>query len=41
MIESLSEGNMYEIPRPMRCKNKEKNICKRKIITHKTVFVWT
>ena len=33
------DGNMYEIPRPVRCKI-EKNICQRKIITHKTVFTW-
>jgi len=30
MIESLSEGNMYEIPRPMRCKNKEKKYTQKK-----------
>ena len=27
------DGNMYEIPRPVRCKNRE-------IITHKTIFTW-
>ena len=30
MIESLSEGNMYEIPRPVRCKNKEKKYMQKK-----------
>ena len=32
---------MYEIPRPMRCKNREKNICQRKIITQDSIYmIW-
>ena len=31
---------MYEIPRHVRSKNREKKFTKEKLITHKTVFTW-
>ena len=33
-------GNTYEIPRSIRCNNREKLYAKEKIITHKIVFTW-
>ena len=35
---SVNNGNVYEILRPMKCKNRRKNIPQRQIITHKIVF---
>ena len=39
MLISNFDGNMYEILRSMKCKNREKIYSKKKI-THKTVFTW-
>ena len=36
----MADGNMYKIHRPIRCKNREKYMPKKKKITHKTVFTW-
>ena len=35
---SVNNGNVYEILKPMKCKNRRKNIPQRQIITHKIVF---
>ena len=45
-LKLTHDRNTYEIPKPMRCKNREKIFVRekiyirKKIITHKIVFMW-